>query len=446
MNTTLLKYKLRFLWIEVSVMQFKKFIKYSLILLLATQSILAFAQDTIPPTTQLKDQYSKKLTEANFSIPVFYNNAVRLAILDMLPNAQRKTSSMLTLAKTAMDRLGHKFDSAGFPKELALLAVVNTNYNPNFVNRNNGASGIWPMTFSVAKRYGLKTNSFVDQRRNIDRSTVALIEYLKDLENIYQDWHFVITAFYAGPINLNMAIRKAGNTLVYEKVHEAMDAEQKQCLERFMALLYIYNFHADHQITFEKPKLTTFDTVCTSVALNLNFVAEKIEYRKNTIREINTEFLTAIVPIIPDCNCFTLPTEFAAKYRVMREEIEIKEEAPTPDSLITDSLSQDSLVAQNIVIQETEKSVTPTGVPKDIQTKTDNVLIYYTVKSGDNLGLISKLFDCSIKQIQTWNNMRGTVLYSGNKLKIYVPSHKQAEYKKINNMTMAQKQAAVRSK
>src|SRR5690606_3555071 len=123
-----------------------------------------------------------------------------------------------------------------------------------------GASGIWPLSYSTAKRYRLVTNSYVDQRRNYWLSAQVVASYLSDLERIYQDWHFTISAFYAGPINLNMAIRKAGNTLEYSLVHEALDQNQRLCLEKFMALWYVLNFHSEHKINESKFNLPLSDT------------------------------------------------------------------------------------------------------------------------------------------------------------------------------------------
>ena len=42
----------------------------------------------------------------------------------------------------------------------------------------------------------------------------------------------------------------------------------------------------------------------------------------------------------------------------------------------------------------------------------------YTVKSGDNLSKISKKYNCSITEIQKWNNLSSTKIYVGQKLKI----------------------------
>lgn len=396
-----------------------------------------YANAQLDSATLSKDIYYQKLNKLNQEIPIFYNQAVKQEIQNWL-KTPKQTAQLLGKSLYALESFGPAFDSLGLPKYLSLLSVVNSNMNAQYVNPENGASGIWPLTFSTARRYGLVTNSYVDQRRNHQVSTRAMTAYLNDLEQIYQDWHFVISAFYAGPISLNMAIRKAGNTLDYAKVHEALDTKQRVSLEKFMALVYLVNYAIDHQITVEKFQILASDTVCTSIALGLDFVATKLEIKKEELRKLNPDLLQAVVPIIPNCNCFLLPLNAVAKYREMRSEIELVEQIDT--MLTVDSLQDLSLI-------EVEKpKVSPTGVPKKVETIINNELIYYTIKSGDNIGLLAKLFDCSITEIRKWNNMKNNMLYAGKKLKIYVPSNKLAQYKSINTMSMSQKQALARKK
>jgi len=391
------------------------------------------SQSDTSRNTFVKDQYFKKLEQLSSPIPVFYNNAVRIEIMQLLKNQGQKTSEMIGKARYAIKQFGPYFDSLGLPPELAIISVVNSDFNSGYVEPYTGASGVWPLSYSTAKRYRLVTNSFVDQRRNYWLSAQVVASYLSDLERIYQDWHFTISAFYAGPINLNMAIRKAGNTLDYSLVHEALDQNQRTCLEKFMALWYVLNFHVEHKISESKFSLPMSDTICTSVALSLDYVADKLEVKKSIVSQLNPDLIEGIVPEIPNCTCFRIPSDKIDEYREKRGEIEIH------------SSDLDSTTPPPIPI-EGEIIKTPTGVPVNVDVSSDPKLIYYTVKSGDNLGLLSKLFDCSINEIKKWNNMSGTMLYAGSKIKIYVPGDKIAEYKKINTMTAAQKQALARRK
>jgi membrane-bound lytic murein transglycosylase D len=66
--------------------------------------------------------------------------------------------------------------------------------------------------------------------------------------------------------------------------------------------------------------------------------------------------------------------------------------------------------------------------------------LYYTVKSGDNLGFISEWYDCTVQQIRNWNGMYGNTIRVGQKLTIYVPKEKYDHYSDLNSMSHKEKQ------
>jgi membrane-bound lytic murein transglycosylase D len=384
----------------------------------------------------VKDQFYKKLITLDSQIPVFYNNNVRLEILNMQKNTGGKTAEMIAKGKFVMSHFQPFFDSFNLPRELALLAVVNTFLNPEFTDYETGASGVWPLSFSIAKRYGLITNSYVDQRRNMELSANVFANYIFDLENIYQNWHMAITAFYAGPINLNIGIRKAGNSLEYDKIHEQLNPNQQNCIERFMALRYFINFPDEHKIQPGKYYYHPFDTVCTPVSISLDLVADKLEEKRTVISSLNPDYREGIVPDINGCRCFKIPATKKVLYLEKRNEIE-KIDSVSP--ILIDP-------NRNIPIVTNESDKDETQTKPQVSGSSDPKLIYYTIKPGDNLHLLSKVFDCTINELKRWNGMSNNTLYAGKKLKVYVPGNRIPEYKKIDSMTMSQKQALMRKK
>jgi len=388
---------------------------------------LSAQQDTSSFANDIHYQRLKKLP---LSLPLFYNQGVKQEIQSLIKNPGL-TSQLIAKGKYILKEWGPLFDSANIPRELALLSLVNSGFNPSYVDKDNGASGIWPLTYSTAKRYRLITNALIDQRRNPLLSTHAFIQYIKDLEQIYQDWHFSISAFYAGPINLNMAIRKAGNRLEYPHVHASLDAHQQGSLEKLFAYVYFLNYSQEHQIPIGKFALPASDTVCTQISLTLEYISNKLQVNKATIVQMNQDFLEGIVPIIPYCNCFHIPSDKLDFYRSRRDSIELTDTAASDTILTAPGEKPIELITTGTV----NKKPAGSGEP---------VLIYYTVKSGDNLGLLARLYHCSMNDIKKWNGMKNDMLYAGKKISIYVPGNKVEEYKKINQMTMSQKQARAR--
>ena len=69
--------------------------------------------------------------------------------------------------------------------------------------------------------------------------------------------------------------------------------------------------------------------------------------------------------------------------------------------------------------------------------------LYYTVKSGDNLGYISEWYHIRISDLRYWNDIRRNLIRSGQKLTIYKHKSQADKYRDIDKLTFAQKQARI---
>ena len=60
------------------------------------------------------------------------------------------------------------------------------------------AVGIWQFIRGTGKRYGLKINKYVDERKDPVRATRAAARYLASLYRVYQNWELAMSAYNAG--------------------------------------------------------------------------------------------------------------------------------------------------------------------------------------------------------------------------------------------------------
>lgn len=82
------------------------------------------------------------------------------------------------------------------PDDLKYLAVAESAL---FMSQSSkGAVGIWQFIPETARRYGLKVNEFVDERRNPEKSTRAAIKYLKSGKERFGSWALSATAYNMG--------------------------------------------------------------------------------------------------------------------------------------------------------------------------------------------------------------------------------------------------------
>jgi len=86
---------------------------------------------------------------------------------------------------------------AGLPEDLLYVAMIESSYDPNALSYA-GALGVWQWMPAAAAVYGLRVDRWIDERRDPYRSTIAQLDYFKDLQQRFGDWHLALAAFNAG--------------------------------------------------------------------------------------------------------------------------------------------------------------------------------------------------------------------------------------------------------
>ncbi|MEM7217476.1 MAG: LysM peptidoglycan-binding domain-containing protein [Pseudomonadota bacterium] len=96
----------------------------------------------------------------------------------------------------------------GLPAELIFVPVIESALDP-FAFSPGGAVGLWQFMPATGKRFGLKTDWWVDERRDPVLATRAALDYLEALYRQFDDWYLAIGAYNAGEGRMRSAIRRA---------------------------------------------------------------------------------------------------------------------------------------------------------------------------------------------------------------------------------------------
>ena len=91
---------------------------------------------------------------------------------------------MLGICPYYFPMMEHQLDRFQIPLELKYLAIVESSLNPKARSRS-GATGLWQFMYPTGKEYGLKVTSYIDERQDPLKSTIAACTYFQSLYNMF---------------------------------------------------------------------------------------------------------------------------------------------------------------------------------------------------------------------------------------------------------------------
>jgi membrane-bound lytic murein transglycosylase D len=306
-----------------------------------------------------------------------------------------------------------KLSEYGLPLELKYLPVIESGLRPQVKSRA-GALGLWQFMYRTGLYFGLKENSYIDERMDPILATDAACRYLRQLYGIYGEWNLALAAYNAGPGNVNHAIRRSGNKTTYWEVRPYLPAETQAYVPNFLAATYFLTHHAKHNITPIEPKLhyNQLDTMCLRYGIHMSTIAKLVNWPVEEIKLLNPVYKTNYIPKTNPGQCITGPLE---KIGLL---------VSLEDSLF--GLERRMNGGANF---NPPKSVLPNPVVIDTVALTDSVgvnipetkegYVYHKVKSGENMVSIAGKYRATVEQIMEWNGLRTNNIYPGQRLKIF---------------------------
>jgi len=405
--------------------------KIVVILLLFLLPFQSFSQDQV---------YIQRLAALRSQTELIYNPEVKKHIEYYIQNPA-KTRDLIALSKYYFPVLEKNLRAKGLPTDLKYLAVSSSELNPTFSNAN-GASGIWTMSYTVSKMYKLKVNTYVDERRDINKSSVVFAQHFKDLFSIYKQWPLVIGAYGCSPISMNKSIRMAGNSLYYWDVFNYLPINCRDLYPQFVAATYILNYYKEHGIKVSTTDLVyDSDSVLVNKWLSLSQIANTLSIDLDELRKLNPMFKKDIIPMSADGYYIKIPKNKSKLFYLLNDSVYKPIATEATPIIIHNEEPQDhtSVVTEEIpgVINpevKNSKKKTNKTEPEAEPKRQKLAKVFYVVKRGDVLGDISDWFDCSNADIKKWNKLKGNQVQKGKKLTIFVAANKTGYYKRINKM------------
>ena len=361
-----------------------------------------FNMDSVRFTTDVPDSVlMRRLEQMNSFITLPFNETVKNYMILYSEKMPRKMSEMMGLSQYYMPIIEECLRRYNLPLELKYVAVIESAFNPRAESRV-GATGMWQFMYRTAISYGLRIDSFVDERMDPIRSIDAASRYFRDAYRIFGDWSLAISSYNCGSGNVNKAIKRAGGKTDFWSIYEYLPRETRGYVPAMVGAMYAFRYANEYGIQADPMALPTYvDTFHIHKNLHFSQISEVLGIPLQDVRDLNPQFYKDIVPGASGDEVIRLPFNYSSAFLEMQDSI----------------YRHKADILFNPKVQDGRETVSGRPVPTARPTATGQ-WVYYKVKSGDTLSKIARKYNTTVKQIKTWNNLRSDNIAIGQRLKV----------------------------
>lgn len=299
----------------------------------------------------------------------------------------------------------------GVPEEFYYLAMIESGYAAH-ARSVASAVGIWQFVSGTSSRYGIRTNSYVDERRDPVRATYAAAEYLRDLHNIFGSWHLAMAAYNAGEIRILRAIMRAKTRDFWELVEKrALPEETMNYVPKFLAAMIIGKNPT--RFGLESPEggeeFPPIESAEVPSPVSLKHVAVVSRIDLVTLESLNPHLVRGITPPNRSTYAIWVPkgtsrSVAAATAILQNQRIRGRWTLPPEPTLAQAKYHRTKRGEKLRAIART--------------TRAKRTVRHYKVRRGDTLDGIADRFGLTVSQLKNINRLRRNIIYAGQVLKV----------------------------
>lgn len=389
----------------------------------------------------LRDSAELDLPDDNLplsDIPLALNSKVEYFLYYFQTSGRQSFSRWLSRSSRYIPMMKEILKKEGMPEDLVYVAMIESGFQLHARSWAN-AVGPWQFISDTGRRYSLRIDQWVDERKDPVKATTAAALYLKELYSMFNgDWYLAAAGYNAGENKILRAINMY-NTKDFWEISRGtyLKRETKEYVPKLLAAAIIAKDPARYGFSdVAYLPAIEFETVKIPSRTDLELVAKLSGTTYETIRELNPDLRHWCTP--PNYPDYTLKLPKGTKQLFDQEYAKIPEDqrftekilytryqARKKDSLKTiarrfgtstetlselNGLSKKTRIAGKSLIVPVRQTVDFSHEGRaHASVKKGNFAKYYTVKKGDTLDTLAKRFNVSTKLLSSWNNLKNKV-------------------------------------
>lgn len=432
---------------------------------------LDYYLDPVRATT-LDPLHLDKINPAEFDIPIAVNDEVIGWMRYFLGNGRKYYHRYLERSTRWLPMMHRELKARGLPKDLIYLSMIESGFSTGATSYVS-AAGLWQFMPYTGRDYGLRIDWWVDERRDPELSTKAALRYLSDLNKMFAgDWMLSWASYNGGQGRVMKATRRAGSTDFWTLARgNFLHPETDNYVPKIMAAA-ILGKHPERYgfVGLNYLPAFDFDAVNVPASTRVDVIAKCGGVTNDAFQDLNPGLRRFALPPEPASQrvrvakgagegfqaCFDAVPEAERVTQLQRHVVKRGEslagiarkyKVPVAELARTNNLSTKARlrVGTELVVpidQATGKAVEvePASTPspaasqakdtkgtgksstsKEPGTKASSAKTH-VVRQGDTLSGLATTYGVDVKDLQSWNHLKGSNIQAGQKLVVAAPS------------------------
>ena len=351
-----------------------------------------------------------------------------------------------------------RLQEQGLPGDLVYLALIESGFS-NAATSRAKAVGMWQFMKGTARGYGLRVDSWVDERRDPYRATAAAARHLKHLNDRFGSLYLAAAAYNAGAGKVSRGVRRLpdddeadslNSDATFFRLYDTklLRRETKDYVPKLIAAARIAKEPARYGFEVAPAEPPTYDSIVVPTMTGLDVIARLADTTVAAIRELNPQYLRLATP--PGvASVVRVPSGRGAATEVAYAELPPSRRITFLEHTVTRGETLSGIahryhVSTRLVVEANprvrgtrlrpgQRVIVPTGgalstsvarrMADPVEPAASSPTGYHRVRRGETLSGLAAEYGVSVSQLRAWNALgAGDVVRSGRRLRVVAPA------------------------
>ncbi len=346
-----------------------------------------------------------------------------------------------------------RLQKEGLPADLVYLALIESGFSNTATSRAR-AVGMWQFMKGTAKLYGLRVDSWVDERRDPYRATDAAARHLRDLTARFGSLYLAAAAYNAGAGKVSRGLGRlpdddadsVNSDATFFRLYDTklLRRETKDYVPKLIAAALIAKEPRRYGFDIGSVEAASYDSLVVPGMTGLDVIARLADTTVAAIREMNPQYLRLATPpgvaavvripagrgpatvaayaALPASRRVTFVEHFVARGETMSG---IASRYHVSLRLLTDANPR----LRGRVLRPGQQIIVPTGgaLSSSVARRVSDPVVpvagtptgFHRVRRGETLSGLAGEYDVTVSQLRKWNALgKSEGIRAGQRLRI----------------------------